>query len=342
MPTSFASCPKPFSEKVFRMTNVGRKRPTHRMAIACGSIYLGQIAYEVVKTGQLPKGDALALAEAAGILGAKNTPMLVPLCHTLPLDQVVVSYGLDDKSFSVTVYVQAQAFAKTGVEMEALCGVQTALLSIWDLTKGTEPALSIGNIRLLAKTGGKSGIWKHPDGIPDWLEEQLPKTSNLSGLKAGILVMSDRASQGVYEDKSGPILRSALEQAGAAIVDYRIVADDESDIEKSIRDLCQKFAPDVLLTSGGTGPGPRDVTPEIIERVSDRVLIGLGEFMRRESQYFTDTAWLSRMTAGMLGKTLVLSMPGSPKAVQECWGIISSFLGDALIKIRKQGYEVKK
>jgi molybdenum cofactor biosynthesis protein MoaC len=332
------SYPKPASEAIFRMVNVGRKRPTHRMAIACGTLHLKPSAYEAVKTGTLAKGDALALAEAAGILGAKNTPALIPLCHTLPLDQVSVTYGLNDAKHTVTVYVQAHAFAKTGVEMEALCGVQASLLAIWDLAKACEPALLISDVKLLVKTGGKSGVWTNPDGIPDWLTQHLPAPPSLAGMKAGVLVMSDRAAQGVYEDKSGLLLCELLTEAGGEVADYRVIPDNPSTIAATLRQFCSEHELDFVLASGGTGPGPRDVTPDVLRNTCERMFEGLGEFMRRESQHFTDTAWLSRMTAGMLGRTLVLAMPGSPKAVRECWEIISPFLGDALGKIRKQGY----
>ena len=93
-----------------------------------------------------------------------------------------------------------------------------------------------------------------------------------------------------------------------------------------------------MIASGGTGPGPRDVTPDVLVKISDRMLDGLGDVLRNESLHFTDTAWLSRMTAGMVDSTLVIAFPGSPKAVTECWSILEPFLGDALNKIAKQGF----
>lgn len=322
----------------FKMIDVGRKRPTRRRAVACGSIYMGQDAFAAVKNGTLPKGNVLALAEAAGITGAKKTPDMIPMCHTLPLDQVTIHCDLDEEQYSIKVYAQAVAFAKTGVEMEALAGVNAALLTIWDLTKGVDPNLSIDGVRLLVKTGGKSGVWTNPNGIPDWLAKQLPDDAFLADEKAGILVMSDRASQGEYEDESGAVLKGLLERAGAEVACYNVIPDDAEKIMTAIRDICAEHKPAILIASGGTGPGPRDVTPDVLEAVSDRMLDGLGDVLRTESLHFTDTAWLSRMTAGMVGATLVIAFPGSPKAVKECWDIISPFIGDALHKIQKQGY----
>ncbi len=119
-------------------------------------------------------------------------------------------------------------------------------------------------------------------------------------------------------------------------------ADHKDHIAQAIVDICKSSQPDVLLASGGTGPGPRDVTPEVLASISDRMLEGLGDILRTESLHYTDTAWLSRMTAGMVGATLVIALPGSPKAVRECWEVLSPFLSDALEKIKKQGFEVKR
>ena len=323
----------------FSMIDVGRKRPTRRRAVACGTIRMNRTAFDAIRNGTLPKGNVLALAEAAGIMGAKNTPTLIPMCHTLPLDQVTIHCNMDEQDCCITVYAQAVAFAKTGVEMEALAGVNAALLTIWDLTKGTDPNLSIEGIRLLIKTGGKSGIWVNPDGIPAWLEEQLPEAAFLKGKSAAILVMSDRASKGKYKDESGVCLKTLLSEAGSDIKAYEIIPDEADKIEQAVLKICREQKPDLLIASGGTGPGPRDVTPDVLTKISDRMLEGLGDVLRTESLYYTDTAWLSRMTACMVGATLVVAFPGSPKAVKECWDILSPFLGDALDKIKKQGFE---
>lgn len=323
----------------FKMIDVGRKRPTRRRAIAVGTIYMSAEAFERVKNETLPKGDVLALAEAAGITGAKKTPEMIPMCHTLPLDQVTIHCALNDTDNSVSVYCQAAAFAKTGVEMEALAGVNNALLTIWDLTKGIDPNLSIDAIKLLVKTGGKSGVWINPNGIPDWLKEQLPDRQSLKGKNVAFLIMSDRASKGEYEDKSGPVLKEILQNAGANIIAHDVIPDDAETIENSILSICKTQQPDLMIAAGGTGPGPRDITPDVLIKISDRMLNGLGDVLRTESLHFTDTAWLSRMTAGMVGPTLVIAFPGSPKAVKECWTILEPFLGDALNKIAKQGFK---
>lgn len=153
------------AHREFSMADVSGKPVTARRALACGRITVGSKAFELLRTADLPKGDALAMAEIAGIQGAKLTPMLLPLCHPIALSRVTIHTVLQPDDQAVDVYALAEISERTGVEMEALTGVSVALLTIWDLTKPIEPALQISNVRLLYKEGGKGGAWTHPDGL---------------------------------------------------------------------------------------------------------------------------------------------------------------------------------
>lgn len=319
-------------EPQFRMIDVGKKRTTRRRAIAAGTIVVGREVFRKIEEKSLPKGDALALAEVAGIMGAKRTPDLLPMCHILPIDQVLITC-VPRAPDSVIVYGQVTAHAKTGVEMEAVMAVQAALATIWDLSKGTEPALAIRDVRLLVKEGGKSGLWINPEGIPDWLRAQLPAPHSLAGLKAAIVVLSDRATQGIYEDKSGPVLKEMLEREGAEVIDYEILPDEGDEIKKHLANLAARENPDLILTSGGTGLSKRDVTPEALAAVCDRMIPGFGELLRKDGSEVTDKAWLTRAVAGMLGGTLVIALPGSPKAVREGMEALLPLLPHALSMI---------
>ena len=150
----------------FSMADVAAKPVTRRVALAGGRIRVGKKAFGLLETGSLPKGDALALAEFAGIQAAKQTPNLIPLCHPISLNRVSIHTRLDPEEYAVEVYVVAEIDAQTGVEMEALCGLNIALLTIWDLTKPVNAALEITDVKLLHKSGGKRGVWTHPDGLP--------------------------------------------------------------------------------------------------------------------------------------------------------------------------------
>lgn len=149
------------------MADVGGKAVTRRRALATGRIHVGPQAFELLANGELPKGDALALGEVAGIQAAKLTPMLLPLCHPISLSRVSMHTALRPAEHAVDVYALAEISERTGVEMEALTGASIALLTIWDLVKPINPALRISAVRLLYKSGGKSGEWTHPDGLPD-------------------------------------------------------------------------------------------------------------------------------------------------------------------------------
>jgi molybdenum cofactor biosynthesis protein MoaC len=148
------------------MADVSGKPVTLRRALASGVIRTGEVAFQMLEAGRLPKGDALAMAEVAGIMGAKQTPALLPLCHPISLNRVAIRSVLRPDEHAVEVFSLAEIKARTGVEMEALCGLSVALLTIWDLVKPVNPALGIERLRLLYKEGGKGGIWRHPDGLP--------------------------------------------------------------------------------------------------------------------------------------------------------------------------------
>lgn len=149
----------------FSMADVAPKAVTRRLAIASGKIIVGEEAFGLLKNKSLPKGDALALAEFAGIQAAKLTPSLIPLCHPISLNRVSIHTQLGSSEHAVEVFAVAEIDAKTGVEMEALCGLNIALLTIWDLTKPINAALEIQDVKLLYKSGGKRGDWTHPDGL---------------------------------------------------------------------------------------------------------------------------------------------------------------------------------
>ena len=152
--------------KNWSMADISAKKVTRRLAIAGGRIHLGEEAFTLLSEGELPKGDPLAMAEIAGIQAAKQTPSLIPLCHPISLNRVMIHSVLRPDDFSVELFCVAEIAEKTGVEMEALTGLSIALLTIWDLAKPVNAALEISNTRLLYKSGGKRGTWINPDGLP--------------------------------------------------------------------------------------------------------------------------------------------------------------------------------
>ena len=159
-----------FKKNSFNMIDVSAKKETFRRALAAGEIFVGEQVFNMIKKDEMPKGDTIKLAEVASILGVKKTSELIPLCHPLSIDHTATKVILNDNNNTLEVYCVVSAVAKTGVEMEAIVGVNAALITIYDLSKIINPHLRIDNVRLLVKEGGKSGLWKNPDGLPKFLE----------------------------------------------------------------------------------------------------------------------------------------------------------------------------
>lgn len=301
------------------MIDVGAKKPTHRVAIAEGRIDVGAQVFQLIRDRALPKGDVLLLAEIAGIQGAKQASQLIPLCHPMGLNHVRITTDLEATTASIRVSCLAATTARTGVEMEALAGVNAALLTIWDLSKMIEPNLCIRDVRLLAKRGGKSGLWTNPAGVPDWVQQHMQPEAvkPLTGITVSIIILSDRASEGAYEDRSGPLAKELLTTAGAIVREVTVIPDDPEQLRAKVLAIKARQDTRLILTSGGTGIAPRDNAPETIAALAERIIPGIGEHLRQYGAQFTPYSWSSRSIGATLGNMLIVTLPGNPKAVRE-------------------------
>jgi cyclic pyranopterin phosphate synthase len=138
------------------MINVAPKRVTKRCAVAGCEIYARPKTLELIRSGAVKKGDTFTVAKTAGILAAKRTPELIPLCHPLPLDHIEIRFSNGPNHKGIVIECEVRTTAKTGVEMEALTGAAVAALTLYDMAKGYDPGMVISNLRLIKKTGGKS------------------------------------------------------------------------------------------------------------------------------------------------------------------------------------------
>jgi molybdopterin adenylyltransferase len=154
----------------------------------------------------------------------------------------------------------------------------------------------------------------------------------MNGLSIGVLTISDRATSGIYSDLSGPEIRGYLKKSIESEWNehYLVVPDNYAAIKKALIELCDKKGCALVLTTGGTGPAPRDITPEVTEAVCSRMLPGFGEIMRQESLKFISTAILSRQTAGIRGSSLIINLPGKPSATSQCLNAIFPAVPDCL------------
>jgi cyclic pyranopterin phosphate synthase len=279
--------------------DISRKASTLRTAVARAEVRMSADTIGVIQRGEVPKGDPLPVARVAGIQAAKSTSALIPYCHPLPLDFVGVEFELGESA--VTITATARAIHKTGVEMEALTAASAAALTVYDMLKMLDDSLKIAEIALVSKTGGKS----------DFRDEfEAP-------LRAAVLVMSDSIAAGKKDDRSGRAIVDRLKRESVEVVEYRIVPDDEALIEQTLRSYADEMHLDLVITTGGTGLGPRDRTPEAMAKVIEREAPGISEALRSYGQARTPRAMLSRGRAGVRGKTLIVSLPGSTRGVQE-------------------------
>ncbi|MCC7406116.1 MAG: bifunctional molybdenum cofactor biosynthesis protein MoaC/MoaB [Bdellovibrionales bacterium] len=321
----------------YRMIDVGGKEVTRRKAVATGIIQLCPTTMEMIRKGDSPKGNILSIAEVAGIMAAKNTSTLLPLCHPLLLDSVRVWFEVSKTE--VRAFCEVNCSGKTGVEMEALVGVNVCLLTIYDLAKAVDPVVEIQDIYLLRKEGGKSGVWIHPKTASSPASEDVKteRVSNFAGLKIAVGTLSDRASRGEYEDRSGKIIREYVESRLGEEVLYEVIPDEESRLRAIISKALEKKA-DVLLLTGGTGLSSRDITPDVLDQLADKTLTGFGELQRHYGSGFTKASWLSRASAYVVSSMLVVIFPGSPKAVTQGLECLGELIPHAVRMIRGEAH----
>jgi molybdenum cofactor biosynthesis protein MoaC len=276
------------------MRNVSHKFDTLRTAVARATVRVSGSSISAIRENRVPKGDPLPVARVAGILAAKNTPLLIPYCHSVPLDHVSVDFEvLEDR---ILVTASATAVYKTGVEMEALTAASVAALNLYDILKMIDDDLEIESVTLLDKRGGKSDYRPEVHGR----------------LKAAVLVVSDSVSAGKAEDRSGAAAKDRLEAEGMDVDPVQVVPDDPERVRAFIEGAVEY---DLVVTTGGTGIGPRDTTPEAVAGLLDKRLEGVEEAIRAYGQRRTPYAMMSRSLAGVRGKCVVLCLPGSTSGV---------------------------
>jgi cyclic pyranopterin monophosphate synthase len=281
------------------MRDISRKITTLRTAVAQSTLRVSPSTITLIRENKIPKGNPLEVAKVAAIQGAKNTSQIIPYCHPLPVDFVGVEFAIGTADIVVTVEVKA--IYKTGVEMEALTGASVAALTLYDMMKMLDDEMEILGVKLLSKKGGKS---------------DFAKLGNLK-LKAAVLVMSDSVSAGKKEDMSGKIIVERLKDLNIDVADYAIVPDDFKRIEEKLLHYTDSLTLDLVVTTGGTGLGPRDTTPEVVKKIIEREIPGAAEAARVYGQARTPLAMLSRSVAGVRGRTVILSLPGSKNGVTE-------------------------
>jgi cyclic pyranopterin monophosphate synthase len=306
-----------------RMVDVGAKDPSERLARACARVRMSPDSARAVREGDGPKGEVLGVARLAGVQAAKQTGQLIPLAHPLPLTFADVSATVDVQRGIVELLSEVRTVARTGVEMEAMTACAVAALTVYDMVKGLERGVAIEQVVLLEKRGGRSDYRRDAqgDGGPE-PEEDSPTPAVVEhdagrAMRAAIITISTSKAAGRGEDQSGAELAAFAQRIGAQIAGREVIPDDRAAIEGRLRHWVESERCELVLTTGGTGMSPSDVTPEATAAVVEREVTGLSEAMRAASRRHTPNWMLSRGVAGVRAGALIVNFPGSPASIAQ-------------------------
>jgi cyclic pyranopterin monophosphate synthase len=280
------------------MVNITHKYNTLRKAIASATVTVSDTAtIDAIKNRQVPKGDVFEFSRAAGLLAVKKTSDVIPDCHPLPVEHTAITHTIEGRNIIITVEVHT--VYKTGVEVEAMHGASITALTMYDMLKPIDKNVQISSIKLISKTGGKSGA----------------SANGSENIKAAVIVCSDSISEGKAQDRSGKTIVEKLRKYHIE-ASYEVIPDEKEKVRSRTNELIEEGCRLILFT-GGTGLSPRDVTPDVISSMIDRPIPGIMEAARSYGQQRTPYAMLSRGVAGFIKNALVITLPGSEKATIE-------------------------
>ncbi len=256
----------------------------------------------IIKENKVPKGNLFEVSKTAGLLGIKDTHLLLPNCHPIPIENAKIEFEIND--LEIKIFCKIKTIYKTGVEVEAMHGVSVVALNIYDMLKPIDENVEILSIKLISKKGGKSDY-----------------KLNINNINASIIVCSDSVSKKKNVDKSGEKIIELLTNWKINILKKEIISDDKLLIQKTISDLISNN--NIIIITGGTGLSKRDVTPEAVIPLLNKRIPGIEEKIRSYGQQKTHFSMLSRSVAGLIDECLILCLPGSVKGVED--SILSIF-----------------
>ena len=302
------------------MIDISNKFPTLRTALAFARVTMDPETVLRIKNNDLPKRDPLVVAKVAAVQAAKKTSEIIPACHQVPLDFIDVKFDINPETSTAEIFVTVKAEYKTGIEMEALTAVSVAALTLYDMLKPVDDSIVISEIKLLKKTGGLNS------GFPC----ECP-------YKAAVVVVSDSTASGERKDESGKSALDFLNNIGFTTDKTLIVSDNKNDISNLIQSLIKNNV-DLIVTTGGTGLGPRDNTCEVLGNIIEKNAPGIAEWTRAYGRLKTPRAILSNSIAGVCDSSLIIGLPGSVAGVLESLESLKPTLIHAVDMIKGKGH----
>lgn len=286
------------------MKDITDKIETLRVAVAEAWLRVeGDILEQIDYGRRTDKGDALEVARVAGVMAAKRTWETIPFCHPIPITYANVDYRLESDGIHLEATVKTMA--ATGVEIEALAAASTCALTLYDMIKPHAPSdtgvIEIQSVRLVSKSGGKSDLRAEPS----------------QPIHTAVLFISDAVASGQKQDEAGQIVLERLKRYREIdLQTYEVLPLDYDALRRRVENLLKEGI-DLVVTLGGTGMGPDDLTVETLEPMFDRHVPGIMEAARAHGQRRSPRAMLSRGVAGLIGSTLVVTFPGSTSGARE-------------------------
>ena len=280
------------------MVDITHKKNTLRIATAQALVRVSKKStIEAIQKSGVPKGDVFEMSRAAGLLGVKKTPDILPDCHPLPIEYA--GFDFEIKELEIKISCTLKTIYKTGVEVEAMHGASIVALNMYDMLKPLDKGVEIGSIKLITKKGGKSNI---------------PVVN--APVSAAVIVCSDSISSGTGEDRAGKEVIKMLKKIDVETKTYRVIPDEIEVIQKQLKSQLNEETA-LIIFAGGTGLSPRDQTPEAISPLLEKRIPGLEEAIRKYGQDRTPFAGLSRSVVGMIKNSLILAIPGSTQGALE-------------------------